>query len=123
MYRVDIEREFSAAHNLCGYQGDCAKLHGHNWQVQVVVKAKELDKIGMAVDFKILKSELDKILDEFDHSHLNELPYFSTKNPTSEQIAKVVFTRLSSALNDDRVEVEKVRICESAKSGATYSID
>jgi len=123
MYRVDIEREFSAAHNLRGYQGNCSELHGHNWAVQAIIKANDLDSIGIAVDFRKLKSELDKILNDFDHKNLSELDCFKKLNPTSEVIAKVVFDRLSEALNDERVEVEKIRICESPGSGATYSKD
>ena len=123
MYRVDIERAFSAAHCLKGYQGNCSELHGHNWAVQAVVAAKELDEIGIAVDFRKLKSELDRILDQFDHKNLSDLQWFNKLNPTSEVIARIVFEQLSSALNDERVTVEKVRICESPGSGATYSLD
>ena len=72
MYELEVFRSFSAAHQLKGYNGDCAKLHGHNWQVAIVMQVKELDNVGIGVDFKVLKRELDRILDEFDHSNLRE---------------------------------------------------
>ncbi|MBI5893385.1 MAG: 6-carboxytetrahydropterin synthase, partial [Deltaproteobacteria bacterium] len=28
MYELKIQSEFSAAHNLRGYEGECEKLHG-----------------------------------------------------------------------------------------------
>lgn len=123
MYELDIERDFSAAHCLKGYQGNCSALHGHNWVVQVFVKAAELDEIGIAMDFRKLKDELDKLLDRFDHCSLNELPEFENANPTSEMLAKIIFDSLAKELDDDNVKVSRVRVCESPGSGATYYRD
>ncbi|OGV36799.1 MAG: 6-carboxytetrahydropterin synthase QueD [Lentisphaerae bacterium GWF2_45_14] len=120
MYEIDIEREFSAAHFLRGYQGNCSSLHGHNWKVQVFVKAARLDKIGIALDFRKLKKELDTVLLEFDHSHLSELELFKDSNPTSEMIAKVIYEKLKPLIDDGNASVSKVRVCESPGSGATY---
>ncbi len=121
MYEVDIRREFSAAHRLKGYKGNCASLHGHNWTVTVTVKSEKLDKIGIAVDFRKLKTELDAVLVKLDHSNLNDLNIITSPNPTSECIAKFIYDRLSAKLNDNRVEVSKVRVAESKDTGATYS--
>ncbi|MBN2641317.1 MAG: 6-carboxytetrahydropterin synthase QueD [Victivallales bacterium] len=120
MFEVDIQRDFSAAHCLRGYQGNCSKLHGHNWMVQAFVRAEKLDGIGIAVDFRKLKEELESILEEFDHTNISELECFKNQNPTSELIAKVIFDRLSASINDERVSVHRVRVCESPGSGATY---
>ena len=76
MFEIDITRSFSAAHCLRGYQGECAALHGHNWTVQAVLRVKELDAIGIAVDFKKLKRDLDAILNELDHTNLSDYPPF-----------------------------------------------
>ncbi len=120
MYEVDIERSFSAAHCLRGYQGNCSNLHGHNWTVQVYVRAEKLDEVGISVDFRKLKDETEQLLDEFDHTNISELKYFKDSNPTSELIAKVIFDKMSEKLNDNRVKVHRVRVCESPGSGATY---
>jgi len=123
MFEIDITRSFSAAHCLRGYQGECAALHGHNWTVQAVLRVKELDKIGIAVDFKKLKCELDAILDEFDHTNISDSPAFAKINPTSEVIAKTIYETLSPKINDDNVKLHKIRVCESPSSGATYFED
>jgi len=120
MFEIDIEKDFSAAHMLKGYQGDCSKLHGHNWKVQVVVKTEEIDEIGIAIDFRKLKTELDSILTELDHSNLNDIGYFTDVNPTSEILAKYFFDKLSEKINTGTISVSKVRVCESPGSGATY---
>ena len=120
MFEIDITREFSAAHCLRGYQGNCSNLHGHNWTVMAVVQADKLDEIGIALDFKKLKKSLDAILDEFDHANLSELAYFQHQNPTSEILAKKIFESLAAQMDDDRINVARVRVCESPGSGATY---
>ncbi len=123
MFEIDITRSFSAAHCLRGYQGECAALHGHNWTVQAVLRVRELDKIGIAVDFKKLKRDLDAILDEFDHTNLSDCPEFKKLNPSSEVIAKTIYEILSPEVNDGNVKLHRVRVCESPSSGATYFED
>ena len=120
MFEIDITRSFSAAHCLKGYKGDCSALHGHNWTVQAVLHAEKLDKIGIAVDFKKLKQELDAILDDYDHTNISELDEFKSINPTSEIIAQVIYRKLSGKMNDNNVKVARIRVCESPASGATY---
>ncbi len=120
MFEVDIRRDFSAAHRLKGYKGNCASLHGHNWTVTVTVQSERLDKIGIAVDFRKLKTELDAVLAKLDHSNLNDLDIICSPNPTSECLAKFIYDRLSAKINDKRVKVAKVRISESKDTGATY---
>ena len=121
MFEVDIQRDFSAAHYLRGYDGNCSNLHGHNWVVEAVVKAHELDEIGIAVDFRVLKRELDAIIADLDHSCLNELEVFCDVNPTSEIIAEYIFNALAESLSGiEGVEVASVRVCESPGAGATY---
>ena len=120
MFELDVEREFSSAHNLKGYNGNCSEKHGHNWGVQVFVRSNSLDEIGIAVDFKALKRELDAILLELDHKDLNTIPPFDTINPTSENIARIIYQELSRRLNDDRIKVARVSVEESPGSRASY---
>jgi 6-pyruvoyltetrahydropterin/6-carboxytetrahydropterin synthase len=120
MYELIIRRNFAAAHSLRGYHGQCESLHGHNWKVEVFVVANELDEIGLAVDFRVLKDKTDEILKNLDHQHLNELPYFRDLNPSSENIAKYIFDQLSRALNDERIKVAKVSTWESEDSCSSY---
>lgn len=120
MYEIYIKRNFSAAHRLAGYKGNCSKLHGHNWKVTVEVQTDKVDKIGISVDFRKLGKNLDIILDELDHSDLNNLKIFSGKNPTSEHIAELIYHKLSEKINGKKVKVSKVIISESENSSAAY---
>ena len=122
MFELDIEREFSAAHCLDGYKGNCANRHGHNWTVQAFVQAESLDDVGIALDFKSLKRELDAILSSFDHKDLNLLPEFAKENPTSERLSQIIYKRLAERLAaiGAKAKVSKIRVCESRSSGASY---
>ena len=120
MFELKIEDHFAAAHNLRGYQGACEALHGHNWKVEVVARAETLNDIGLAIDFKDLKLALGGVLDGLDHRYLNDLPQFSQKNPSSENIAKYIFEELAERLGPSGVRVHKVTAWESEKACASY---
>ena len=123
MYRLMIKTSFAAAHDLINYQGDCENLHGHNWRVEVVVAAKELDKAGLGIDFKILKKQTNSLLDELDHKYLNDLTPFQNNSPSSENISRYLFERLSETLNNENITVEKINVWESENACASYSLD
>lgn len=123
MFELEISREFSAAHQLRGYNGDCSKLHGHNYRIGAILRAKELDEIGIAVDFKKLKAALDEIILEFDHTNLSENPSFAEVNPTSEMIAMVIYKKLKAKINDGNVSLFGIKVYESCSSSAMYYED
>ncbi|UKI32970.1 MAG: 6-carboxytetrahydropterin synthase QueD [Lentisphaeria bacterium] len=123
MFEIEIERCFSAAHQLRGYNGNCSNLHGHNYRVTVTVRSNELDRIGIALDFRKLKQELDSLLEEYDHRNLSELPEFQELNPTSEVLARTIYRRMGEKMNGGPIRVWKVRVGESDSSAVTYFED
>ena len=123
MYHLMIKTHFAAAHNLINYQGDCENLHGHNWRVEVTVSARELDKAGLGIDFKILKKQTNQLLDQLDHKHLNELEPFREVSPSSENICRYLHEQLGQVLNHDNIQVEKVTVWESENACASYIPD
>ena len=60
IFELYIQTHFSAAHALKGYQGNCAKIHGHNWIIDVFVKCEKLDDIGMGIDFRDVKQAVKR---------------------------------------------------------------
>ena len=122
MFELTVKSEFEAAHQINGYNGKCQRLHGHNWTVEVIVNGNELDELGMLIDFKILKAELNRVLDELDHRYLNDLPMFKNVNPTAENLAQYVFKSLltSEIFLDTKAKLSAVRVYESPKSCVTY---
>ncbi len=123
MYHLTIHTDFAAAHNLINYQGDCENLHGHNWKVEVTVGARELDKAGLGIDFKILKRRTKEVLGLLDHKYLNEVAPFDRLSPSSENISRFLFEKLADVLDDGNVKVEKVTVWESDNACASYTLD
>ncbi|MDP3790762.1 MAG: 6-carboxytetrahydropterin synthase QueD [Candidatus Omnitrophota bacterium] len=116
MYEIKIQSSFSAAHNLRNYHGKCENLHGHNWKVEAIFAYDSLDKDGMAIDFKEAKAMLRAVLEEFDHSYLNEAGIFKDINPTSENMAKFIYDMLKKK---DK-HIYSVCVWENDSSCATY---
>ena len=99
--------EFAAAHRYINPEWDEAKnravfglcynppAHGHNYMIEVTVLGEVDPKTGMVVNLFDLKLALLKVLEEFDHKNLNlDMPYFKDKIPTSENLARVLWTKL-----------------------------
>jgi 6-pyruvoyltetrahydropterin/6-carboxytetrahydropterin synthase len=120
MYELMIETHFSAAHQLRGYGGDCEKLHGHNWKVQVHVIAESLNELDIAIDFHELKEITNEIIAPLDHSFLNDIFPFTEKNPSSENLAKWIYDSLKKRINYENLHVSAVTVWESETSSATY---
>jgi 6-pyruvoyltetrahydropterin/6-carboxytetrahydropterin synthase len=120
MFHIFIKSHFSAGHHLRDYPGNCERPHGHNWKVEVTVKATKLDKLGMGIDFRVVKNAVKEVLDTLDHRDLNEHSGFQAINPSSENIAAYIFRNLQKDLTSDRYGVYSVTVCETENSGVTY---
>ncbi len=121
MYEVFIKTHFSSAHYLRNYPGNCEHLHGHNWDVEVVVGARELDSIDVALDFRALKGIVAEVMAELDHRNLNEHPAFREQNPSSELLAKYIYDQVKEAISSyPGVEMRRVQVCETSSSGVIY---
>ncbi len=123
MFVLKIVTDFASAHSLRDYPGDCARLHGHNWQVEMLVAAKELDKSGMAIDFRDIKKNTKAVIKRLDHQYLNDIAPFDKLNPTAENIAKYFFEEVGQLINTKDVRVKEVTIWETLRASVTYSED
>ena len=123
MFELMVETHFSAAHQLRGYGGDCERLHGHNWKVQVHILADKLNDIDLAIDFHELKKYTNEILAPLDHGFLNDIFPFTEKNPSSENISKWIFDSLKKRLNNKNIHLTAVTVWESETASATYFED
>lgn len=120
MFAVKVRTDFSAAHALRGYKGDCARVHGHNYQVEVLLEVSELDKIGITVDFKDIKAQTKNIIKKLDHQFINEIAPFDKVNPTAENLAKYFFNNLKPQFNSDIVLLKSIKILETNNASVSY---
>lgn len=121
MYELKVVTQMAAAHQLREFSGKCENLHGHNWKIEIHVTGQELGPNGILIDFKLIKDRAHKIIEELDHTFLNALKPFEKVNPSSENIARFVFSSLSRDLNTDQIKVSKVTAWESDSACATYT--
>lgn len=120
MYDIFIKTHFAGAHHLRNYPGNCELPHGHNWKVQVTVRATGVDELGMGIDFKVLKKHVNEVVDILDHRDLNQMVEFKEINPSSEHISQYIFDKLVDILESDRYSLYSVTVMETDTSGLTY---
>lgn len=120
MFEIFVRTQFSAAHRLAAYDGNCARWHGHNWEVVATLGTAELNDLGLAMDFRELKQSLAAVLGELDHTDLNQVPAFAGANPSCEVVARHVYRELARRLTGRSVRVLRVQVCETPNAGAVY---
>lgn len=90
--------KFEAAHHLPHHTGKCARPHGHSYRLDVAVRGalrSSGSTNGMVEDFDALEELVERtIIDQVDHSSLNEL----IENPTCEMIVLWIWRRLQPHL-------------------------
>ncbi len=67
--RISGDKLTIAAAHMLSEHDKCARLHGHNYQVEVEVDG-ELDNKNMVIDFGVFKSRVGNLLKKFDHKIL-----------------------------------------------------
>ena len=120
MYELIIKTQFSAAHRLRNYRGKCENLHGHNWEVEIILSGKSPGRDGMVIDFHEAKQIVDKFLSRLDHQHLNAIRKFKKLNPTTENIARVIAQGLARPFSRHEIRIARVGVWESPQCGAYY---
>ena len=114
---MEIFKEFTfeAAHRLpyvpAGHK--CARLHGHSYRVEVRVAGPVSEWVGWVMDFGDIKAAWEPLDDQLDHRYLNEV--VGLDNPTSENLARWIWDRLTPAL-----PLSAVTVRETCTSGCTY---
>ena len=121
MFAVAKDFRFAAAHQIRGHRGGCENLHGHSYRVRVHVQARELDALGMVIDFADLKRVMEEVIGPFDHRFLNEVPPFDERNTTAELLAQHVCAEVGRRIDDGRVRVTRVEVWESDSAFASYA--
>ena len=122
-YTIFKDFEFSAGHAIRGHTRGCQNLHGHNYRVRVHVSARQLDPLGMVLDFEDLKALVSRVAGPFDHRVINDIPPFDEVNTTAELLAGHIYREMAerlAELEDGRVRVERVEVWETPRSCAVY---
>lgn len=113
MMRIGAQFKFAAAHKLPYYEGDCHRLHGHTYKVEVVLEG-DIDckvgstSMGMVVDLREIKKVVNElVVEKFDHQYLNDI----FVNPTVEVICATIVSTLHDKFKP--AELVEVKVWES----------
>jgi len=124
MYSIETTFTFEAAHKLVlDYDSKCENLHGHSYICTVTINSPELNKNGMIMDFKSLKTIIyHRIEEPLDHKYLNSV---FDSNPTAENMAKWICDTLNEELVKQYADIRcvKVELNETAKNKAIWRDD
>lgn len=116
MYTIAKRFAFSASHTIGSLPAGhpCSRLHGHNYEVEVILQSAELDGAGFVRDYFEL-GELKQFIDAtVDHKHLNDV--LGHDRTTAEVISKWLYDWCKSRWG----EVIAVRVSETPQTWAEY---
>lgn len=139
-YSVSKEFTFCAAHRIIGHSGKCNKLHGHGYRATVQFGTRDLNPLGMVVDFQNIKDQIGTWINaHWDHNTLLngddqdliaavsklQQPYLFAPGtePTAEVMARElhkICERFVQSIPRE-VWVVSVRIDETDSCSASYS--
>lgn len=121
IWRLTVRDDFAAGHALRNYKGKCENMHGHNFLVEAVVEGDRLSSdVEIVMDFGEMKKALKAVLSMLDHKVLNETAPFDTMNPSSENLARFIYTNLTEYVKEFGVRMHSVTVSEKAAQSATY---
>lgn len=101
--------KFENAHIVRNCSSDRCKysIHGHSYQVELILQANALDNGQMVYDFGLLKGHIKDVIDSFDHAitfwnkddpdYIKACQAFSARwvslpvSPSAEQFSRVIF--------------------------------
>ena len=131
---------FNAAHKLyveawdeernAATFGKCANAnwHGHNYQLFVTVAGEPDAVTGFVMDAKVLSGLIKtEVTEQLDHRNLNlDVPWLQGSIPTSENIARGIWGRLSPKLathaaeHNPTLSLYRVRLTETENIFVDY---
>ena len=93
--------------------------HGHNYVVEVAFTGRVAPETGMIANLSELDPFVEReVIEAFDHKYLNdEIAEFHDVVPTTENVAREVFRRVSGFPG---ARLERVRIEETSKNSVEY---
>ncbi|AFY61262.1 6-carboxytetrahydropterin synthase [Synechococcus sp. PCC 6312] len=143
MFRLEIRHNLEMAHRFWQAENSpkCRSIHGHSWQIILTLHSPQLDQQGMVIEFGQLKLVWRAWLDQYlDHALVlceadpfvkllqasdPDLRLFTlATDPTTECLAEFLYHQASHILRDvnadPRIQVERIRIEETAVNSAEY---
>ena len=113
---------FENAHIVrnCSSQRCSRSIHGHSYQIEIILEAHALDNGQMVYDFGLLKGHIKDLIDSFDHAiafwdkddaeYIDYCKKFSARwnslpvSPAAEQFSRVFFVLIDAMLKQTTMQ-------------------
>jgi 6-pyruvoyl-tetrahydropterin synthase len=121
MFEVSYETTFCATHRLTREGQPIEPIHGHDWRVEAVAAGRDLDAIGVVLDFEHLKKAVGEVAGRFHYRDMNEHPDLAGRSPSAEAVARHFFEEVRKGLGPEGRLLRRVRVWEAPGCSATYA--
>ncbi len=110
---------WSKKKNLAVFGKD-AKVHGHNYIVDITIKGEINPQTGFIVELEHLKSIINEhVIDILDHVQIEkDIPWFQDKQPSSENLVMFIWQMIQPRL--EGVQLHRVRLIETPTIKTDY---
>ena len=97
-----------------------AKVHGHNYILEVTVKGDVNPETGFVVDLSHLKKMVqENVIAVLDHSQIEkDISWFVDKQPSSENLVVFIWEKISPKL--ERAKLHRIRLIETPTIKTDY---
>lgn len=117
MIYLTTKNTLYSSHQLKNHNGKCATLHGHQYEIELTLKAPYETIKNNECNFLIDLYDFDKIWETLfptDHVNINEMT--NEDNPSVEYLSKWIYDKLKPNLK----ELYSVKIYETPTNYCTY---
>lgn len=117
MLIVSTKNTLYSSHQLKNHKGKCGRLHGHQYEVLLKLKAEyeviKNDDCNFLIDFYDLDKKWEKLFPS-DHININEIT--NEDNPSVEFLSKWIYDNLKKEIP----ELYSVKIYETPTNACEY---
>jgi 6-pyruvoyl-tetrahydropterin synthase len=108
-YEVHVEATFRARHRLAA-DGAPAEPHEHEWRVTVTAASKQLDRIAIVVDFRLLRQQMDEELGLLQGTELEANPALAEFDATPVGVGTWLLGRLQALARGETYRISRVAV-------------
>lgn len=118
MYEIGVSAQFEAAHQLSAEFGPAARLHGHTYTLEVVVRGPAIQANGTLYDVGDLRAMVNDLAAALHYRVLSEIPALAKANTTAEVVASYCWETLAARLRGSNLDSLLVRVWENPQTFA-----
>ncbi|MFP4001671.1 MAG: 6-pyruvoyl trahydropterin synthase family protein [Thermoplasmata archaeon] len=119
MYGIGLKRVFKAKHRLDFAGAEEANPHPHPYTLEMELCGEELDENNCMIDLVEFEKIMDKVVERFEGTLLNEHPEFD-ENPTVEVFVELLCDYFQEEIDDEDIEILKLKLWEGEEAFASY---